>query len=67
VFQRWFEHAASDPADGYTATDCAEHIRTEFSTYQWLLEPMLAAAGFKIVTSEFSGRLHGAYTCVKAS
>jgi hypothetical protein len=39
----------------------------EFSTYRWLLEPMLAATGFEIVTADFSGRLYGAYTCVKSS
>jgi ubiquinone/menaquinone biosynthesis C-methylase UbiE len=67
IFQRWFDYAANDPADGYTAEDYAEHIRTEFSTYRWLLEPMLAATGFEIVTAEFSGRLYGAYTCIKSS
>ena len=66
IFQGWFDHAASDPADGYTAADYAEHIRTEFSTYRWLLEPMLAATGFEIVTAEFQGRLYGGYTCVKS-
>jgi ubiquinone/menaquinone biosynthesis C-methylase UbiE len=65
VFQGWFDHAASDPAEGYTAADYAEHIRTEFSTFRWLLEPMLAATGFEIVSAEFDGRLYGAYTCVK--
>jgi len=67
IFQGWFDHAASDPAAGYTAEDYAEHIRTEFSTYRWLLEPMLAATGFEIVTADFDGRLYGAYTCVKSS
>ena len=67
VFQGWFEHAASDPADGYTGVDYAEHIRTEFSTFRWLLEAMLAATGFEIVTADFVGRLYGAYTCVKSS
>ena len=67
VFQSWFDHAARDPADGYTAADYAEHIRTEFSTFRWLLEPMLAAVGFEIVTAEFGGRLYGAYTCIKSS
>ena len=67
VFQGWFSRAASDPAAGYTAEDYAEHIRTEFSTYRWLLEPMLAATGFEIVTAEFVGRLYGAYTCIRRS
>jgi ubiquinone/menaquinone biosynthesis C-methylase UbiE len=66
VFRGWFEHAAGDPAEGYTAEDYAEHIRTEFSTFRWLLEPMLEAAGFEIVTADFEGKLYGAYTCVKS-
>ena len=65
VFEGWFDHAASDPADGYTGADYAEHIRTEFSTFRWLLEPMLTATGFEIVTAEFAGRLYGAYTCIR--
>jgi ubiquinone/menaquinone biosynthesis C-methylase UbiE len=65
VFTGWLDHAAADPAAGYTGEDYAEHIRTEFSTFRWLLEPMLAAAGFEIVTADFAGRLYGAYTCVK--
>ncbi len=66
IFGGWFAGAAADPADGYTSADYAEHIRTEFSTYRWLLEPMLAAAGFEIVAVTFERRLYGAYTCVKA-
>ncbi|MGH3237636.1 MAG: class I SAM-dependent methyltransferase [Streptosporangiaceae bacterium] len=65
IFRNWFEHAAADPADGYTGEDYAEHIRTEFSTFRWLLEPMLAAAGFEIVAAEFERDLYGAFTCVR--
>jgi SAM-dependent methyltransferase len=65
VFAGWFDGAAADPADGYTAADYAEHIRTEYSTYRWLLEPLLAATGFEIVSVSFDRRLYGAYTCVK--
>jgi SAM-dependent methyltransferase len=65
IFQRWFDHAAVNPAEGYTGADYAEHIRTEFSTFRWLLEPMLAATGFEIVAADFAGRLYGAYTCIK--
>ena len=65
VFRNWFGHAAADPAKGYTSEDYAEHIRTEFSTFRWLLEPMLAAAGFEIADAEYQGRLYGAYTCVR--
>jgi hypothetical protein len=65
VFQGWFDHAASDPADGYTGADYAEHVRTEFSTFRWLLEPILAATGFEIVTAEYDRRLYGSYTCIR--
>jgi ubiquinone/menaquinone biosynthesis C-methylase UbiE len=65
AFQRWLDNAAEDPAWGYTSADFAEHIRTEYSTFRWLLEPMLAAAGFEIVTADFSGSVYGAYTCRK--
>src|SRR5580704_6663233 len=29
IFRDWFDNAASDPGDGYTSEDYAEHIRTE--------------------------------------
>jgi ubiquinone/menaquinone biosynthesis C-methylase UbiE len=65
VFSRWFDVASDDPALGYTASDYAEHIRLEHSTYRWLFEPILEATGFEIERVEFDGRLYGAYTCVK--
>jgi SAM-dependent methyltransferase len=65
VFQGWLEGAADDPARGCTRADFAEHVRTEHSTFRWLLEPMLAATGFEIVTADFSGSVYGAYTCRK--
>jgi ubiquinone/menaquinone biosynthesis C-methylase UbiE len=67
IFGGWFANAAADPAQGYTAADYAEHIRTEFSTFRWLLEPILAAVGFDIVSVSFRGHLYGAYTCVKSA
>jgi ubiquinone/menaquinone biosynthesis C-methylase UbiE len=66
MFERWLERATDDPTQGYTRADLAEHIRGEHSTFSWLLEPMLAAAGFRIVSAEFRQSVYGAYTCVKA-
>jgi len=63
VFERWLDRAADDPVQGYTRADLAEHIRTEHSTFRWLLEPMLAVAGFELLTADFSGSVYGAYTC----
>lgn len=65
VIARWLDGAAADPTRGYTREDFAEHLRTEYSTFRWLLEPMLEAAGFEIVQAGFRGRIYGAYTCVK--
>jgi ubiquinone/menaquinone biosynthesis C-methylase UbiE len=65
LFRQWFADAATDPAAGYTAEDYAVHIRTEHSTYRWLLEPLLDATGFDILDAAFDGRLYGAYTCVR--
>jgi SAM-dependent methyltransferase len=62
---RWLAHAADDPARGYTRDDLAEHIRSEYSTFRWLLEPMLTAAGFEIVDVEFDRSTYGRYTCIK--
>jgi hypothetical protein len=63
--ERWLDGAAGDPALGYTREDLATHIRTEYSTFRWLFEPMLEAAGFEIVTAQFRGSVYGAYTCLK--
>jgi SAM-dependent methyltransferase len=65
VFERWLDQAATDPARGYTRADLAEHIRSEHSTFRWLLEPMLAATGFEVLTADFDGSVYGAYTCRK--
>ena len=65
VLERWLEGAADDPALGYTRADLATHIRTEHSTFRWLLEPMLAAAGFEVLTADFERSVYGAYTCRK--
>jgi SAM-dependent methyltransferase len=63
VFDDWFAGAATDSAAGYTAHDYAEHIRTEHSTFRWLFEPMLDAAGFDILEVGFRGRVYGSYLC----
>jgi SAM-dependent methyltransferase len=59
----WFAGAAEDPADGFTAAELANHVRTEFSTYSWLLEPMLERAGFEIIELEYRKGIYAAYTC----
>jgi len=67
VLDAWLDDGADDPSDGYTRDDFAEHLRTEFSTFRWLFEPMLTAAGFTIVTASFDRQVYGEYTCVRAA
>jgi SAM-dependent methyltransferase len=59
----WLEGAVTDPATGWTAAELAEHVRGEFSTYSWLLDPMLERAGFEITEREFRRSAYGTYTC----
>lgn len=66
VIGAWLDGAAQDPSLGYTRDDFAGHLRTEFSTFRWLLEPMLAATGFAIVAAEFDRQVYGTYTCIRA-
>jgi SAM-dependent methyltransferase len=66
LFQAWLDGAPTgDPAAGYTRDDYAEHLRTEHSTFRWLLEPMLEQCGFEILRAEYRGRIFGSYTCRK--
>jgi SAM-dependent methyltransferase len=59
----WLSGAVSDPARGWTAEELAEHVRSEFSTYSWLFEPMLERAGFEILEHEYERGAYGAFTC----
>lgn len=62
---RWLDAAPADPRDGYTAEDLAEHLRDEFSTFSWLLRPMLEATGFEVVDASGSATF-GAYTGLRS-
>jgi SAM-dependent methyltransferase len=61
--ETWLSGAATDASLGWTAAELAEHVRTEFSTYSWLLDAMLERAGFRIVERQFRKSVYGAYTC----
>ena len=61
----WFAGAVDDPAHGFTAAELATHVRTESSTYSWLLEPLLERVGFTIVEREYRRSAYGTYTCVR--
>lgn len=62
VLESWMAGAATDPAAGYTAADYATHLRTEFSTYRWLLEPLITTTGFEILDTT-ADEIFATYTC----
>ncbi|MEX1022777.1 MAG: class I SAM-dependent methyltransferase [Dehalococcoidia bacterium] len=47
--------ATGAPEDGgWTRADIEEHVRDEHSTFTWLLEPMIAQAGFDVRDAQYS-------------
>ncbi len=68
VVEEWLAGAAPTPDVGWTREELATHLTTEFSTFSWLLKPMLTRAGFEIQdVSSRPRRPYAAYTCVKRS
>jgi SAM-dependent methyltransferase len=66
VFESWFANAVERAADGYTARELQTHVRTEHSTFSWLLEPMLERAGFEIQSATHRpSRTYSVYDCVR--
>lgn len=66
VVEAWLAGASTIPGVGWPRDELETHLRTEFSTFTWLLEPMLAQAGFAIEAVEHDpSRIFTAYTCVK--
>jgi SAM-dependent methyltransferase len=64
----WLANAASSPDVGWTRDELQTHLRQEYSTFSWLLEPMLTHAGFEIRQAEHSpSSIYSAYTCAKAT
>jgi SAM-dependent methyltransferase len=66
AIEDWLAGASERPEDGWTRPELETHIREEYSTFSWLLAPMIERAGFDIreVSSRPSG-IYAAYTCVR--
>lgn len=65
VIEAWLARAPVQPEEGYNASDLATHVREEYSTYSWLLEPMLERAGFEVRDRGYIAQVFAAYTCVR--
>jgi len=62
----WLQAAVTHSDSGWTRAELETHLRTEHSTFTWLLEPMLERAGFTIQEAQpVPSRVYTSYICVK--
>lgn len=68
VIESWLSNASVHPGVGWSHAELETHVREEYSTFSWLLEPMLERAGFRIQdVYDADSKTYLAYTCIKAS
>jgi cyclopropane fatty-acyl-phospholipid synthase-like methyltransferase len=66
--ETWLAGAVQSSELGWTRRELETHLRDEYSTYSWLLEPMLKQAGFEIrEATPIDSRVYTSYVCVKRS
>jgi SAM-dependent methyltransferase len=64
----WLAAAADQPEHGWTKAELETHLRDEYSTFAWLLEPMLERCGFAIREARYSdSRVFADYLCVRTA
>jgi len=66
VVDAWLARASTRADQGWTRPELETHLRDEYSTFAWVLEPMLERAGFEIQHTEHDPScVRSAYTCIK--
>lgn len=64
VVEKWLGAASADQQTGWTRAELAAHLRGEYSSFSWLLEPMLERAGFAIEAASYdASKAFAAYVC----
>jgi ubiquinone/menaquinone biosynthesis C-methylase UbiE len=64
--EAWLARAQPTPDYGWTRAELETHLRDEYSTFTWLLEPMIEHAGFKIRRAEHDPTgIYALYVCEK--
>jgi ubiquinone/menaquinone biosynthesis C-methylase UbiE len=61
--EAWLAGAASSSAEGWTRRELEEHVRTEHSTFSWLLEELLSHAGFRVLDAVHERGVYSTYVC----
>ena len=54
AIDRWLAAAPDRAEDGWTRTELEQHLRAEYSTFTWVLEPMLERCGLTIREAHYS-------------
>jgi SAM-dependent methyltransferase len=66
AIEAWLAGAAERATEGWTRAELEVHLREEYSTFSWLLVPMIERAGFEIRDVHHDdSRVRSAYTCVR--
>lgn len=66
AIEAWLAGAAASSELGWTRDELETHVREEYSTFSWLLEPMLERAGFEIQTADHdASQIYSTYVCIK--
>jgi ubiquinone/menaquinone biosynthesis C-methylase UbiE len=65
AIESWLRGASTDARSGWTRSELETHLREEYSTFNWLLEPMIEQAGFTIRDGQHHDSIYSAYTCIK--
>jgi ubiquinone/menaquinone biosynthesis C-methylase UbiE len=64
--ESWLGGAVANSESGWTRAELETHLREEYSTYSWLLEPMLEQAHFSIQeASPIPSGVYTSYVCIK--
>jgi SAM-dependent methyltransferase len=61
--EEWYAGAVATPDAGWTRAELEEHVRTEHSTYSWLLAELLRRAGFELRDVSVRTGVYATYVC----
>lgn len=58
-------NAVETMADARLAQEAVIHVKNEFSTYDWVMEGMIARSGFHISSADYGNGFNVTYLCTK--
>jgi SAM-dependent methyltransferase len=61
--EEWLAGGAASPAEGWTRAELEEHVRDEYSSFAWLLEPLVEHSGFELLERGVHRGIYATYVC----